>query len=270
MDIGIVSDEIAPEFRDAVGFGKRWGIRKYEIRTLRTGRVPDVEEHEISEVLEVLHEGEMQISALSPGLFKLPVREREQIRKQLEVVLPGTIRLAERLGTSNIIVFGFQRQPDESAENLNIVVDILAGAAETASKWGVTLMVENEPGFWCDTGTDTASVLRKISSPALRANWDPCNAFGMDEEPFPDGYNAVKEFVANVHVKDTRRGALLECVPIGEGLLNWRGQLRALIEERRVEHVTIETHSLPLIEKSRRNVEVLRKMLEDLGGTEQS
>ena len=67
-------------------------------------------------------------------------------------------------------------------------------------------------------------------------------------------------------MKDTRKGALVECVPVGEGLIDWRGQLRALLEDRLVEHVTIETQSLPLVEKSKRNVDVLRTILSELKG----
>ncbi len=267
MDLGIVSDEIAPGFREALNHGTSWGITKYEIRTLKTGRVPNVEDHEIQEVLDGIRSEGVEISALSPGMFKMPVSNQAEIRHQLDVLLPDTIRMAEKFGTRKLIVFGFQRSPGKPSENLKMAVDYFGEAAEKAAEAGMTLLIENEPGFWCDTGTNTARILREISSPALRANWDPCNAFGMDEEPFPDGYEAIKEFVANVHVKDTRRGALVECVPIGEGLLDWRGQLRALIGDDRVKHVTIETHSLPLIEKSRRNVEVLRSMLADIEAT---
>jgi sugar phosphate isomerase/epimerase len=267
MELGIVSDEIAPGFREAINYGTSWGITKYEIRTLETGRVPNVEGREIQEILDGIRSDGVEISALSPGMFKMPVSNQAEIRYQLDVLLPDTIRMAEKFGTRKLIVFGFQRIPGEASENVKMAVDYLGEAAERASKGGMTLLIENEPGFWCDTGSNTARILREISSPALRANWDPCNAFGLDEEPFPDGYAAVKEFIANVHVKDTRKGALIECVPVGEGLINWRGQLRALLEDQPVEHVTIETHSLPLVEKSKRNVDVLRALLSELKGT---
>ncbi|RIK68470.1 hypothetical protein DCC62_24265, partial [candidate division KSB1 bacterium] len=63
------------------------------------------------------------------------------------------------------------------------------------------------------------------------------------------------------HVKDTIKGSLVECVPVGEGKVDWQGQLRALARDKVVEHVTIETHCLPLIENSKKNLEVVRRML---------
>lgn len=266
MEIGIVSDEIAPDFLQAVEHGKSWGINRYEIRTLKTGRVPEVDRGEIEEVRRVVQERGLRITALSPGLFKLHVDERSEIARQLDTMLPRTLELASVLGTKRIIVFGFQRGAGGSASVPDEVPDLLRRAAELGAKAGVTILVENEPGFWCDTGKNTARVLKSVNSDYLKANWDPCNAFGLGEEPFPEGYAYVKDLVANVHVKDTRKGGLVECVPVGEGLIDWKGQLLALQRDGQVEHVTIETHCLPLIEKSRQNAETLKGMLNENSG----
>ena len=128
----------------------------------------------------------------------------------------------------------------------------------------ITLAVENEPGFWCDTGAATAAILREVGSAHLRANWDPCNAYGTPERPYPDGYEALSGLIANVHAKDTRKGALIQCVPIGDGTIDWTGQVRALLRDRIVPHITIETHCLPLVENSRRNVETLRALMREV------
>jgi len=123
------------------------------------------------------------------------------------------------------------------------------------------MAVENEPGFWCDTGANTRRIIDEVGSPVFGANWDPCNAYGTDEIPYPDGYRAIKDRIFNVHVKDTKRGSLIECVPVGDGAIDWDGQIREIIKDKIVSHVTIETHCNPLIENSRRNVETLKRMI---------
>ena len=117
-------------------------------------------------------------------------------------------------------------------------------------------------GFWCDTGKNTHHVITTAAHSSLGANWDPCNAYGTDERPYPEGYEAVKDTIVNVHAKDTNKGALIQCVPIGAGAIDWRGQIAALLHDGIVGHVTIETHCLPLIDNSRHNVEILRQYIQ--------
>ena len=128
----------------------------------------------------------------------------------------------------------------------------------------MVIAIENEPGFWCDTGTNTAAILKEINSIHLRANGDPANALGTDEVPYPNGYKALKPYIANVHVKDTIEGSLLRCVPVGQGKIAWKEQVRALLEDNIVSHLTIETHCLPLIQQSEYNIRTLRTYMEEV------
>jgi hypothetical protein len=50
-------------------------------------------------------------------------------------------------------------------------------------------------------------------------------------------------------------------VPVGEGKVDWEGQMQALVRDAAVKQVTIETHCLPLIENSQKNLQRLRQIL---------
>jgi sugar phosphate isomerase/epimerase len=264
ISLGIVSDEISPDFREAVRYGAEWGVSIFELRVLKTGRIPNVEDVELEDVKSLVKQSGVRISALSPGIFKHPLSHSSQLEDELADVLPRTISLAKEFGAPLVIVFGFKREQGEPANNFWKAVDWMRRAAEQASRQNTVLAVENEPGFWCDSGANTAQLIEAVGSPTLRANWDPCNGHGTDELPFPDGYRAIKKYIANVHVKDTKRGALIQCVPVGEGAIDWIGQLGALVRDRIVNHVTIETHCLPLVEKSKQNVITLKKYLSEI------
>jgi sugar phosphate isomerase/epimerase len=261
LALGIVSDEVTTDFSEALRHGSSWGIDRYEIRCLTTGRIPRVEKQEIQTVAGLVREHGVRITALSPGMFKAQLSRTEEIEEELRSVLPATLDLARELSCPMIIVFGFQREQGEPADRYHRVVDYMRRAAELAGAAGVRIAVENEPGFWCDSGVNTLAVINATGSQAIGANWDPCNAFGTDEVPYPQGYAALKPRIINVHAKDTAIGALITCVPIGDGALDWQGQVRALVQDRLVEHITIETHCHPLIENSRHNVEILRRMI---------
>jgi sugar phosphate isomerase/epimerase len=262
--LGIVSDEVSPDFREAALHATQWGISIFEIRVLKTGRVPAVDQAELQEVKKVVNEHGLTITALSPGIFKLPISQTAGLENELTKTLPKTLTLAREFGASMVIVFGFEREKNESPDNFFRASELMGRAAEIAGKEGIKLVIENEPGFWCDSGANTAKLLANVNSPWLRANWDPCNGYGTPETPFPGGYESVKKFIANVHVKDTSEGALIRCVPVGEGAIDWKGQLEAIVRDGIVKHVTIETHCLPLVEKSKQNVDTLKRYLADI------
>ncbi len=263
LELGIVSDEITPDFREAVRHALGWGIRKFEIRVLKSGRVPAIDPVEIEEVLTAIRADGVQVTALSPGVFKHSLARASAIEAEIRETLPATIDLARRVRAPMIIIFGFQREPGEPASRCSDAVTWMRRAADLAQREGVVLAIENEPGFWADTGVNTRKLIKDVGSPALGANWDPCNAFGTTERPYPEGYEAIKDVIVNVHVKDTARGSLIQCVPVGDGVIDWKGQMLALMRDAKVSHATIETHCLPLVENSRKNVEVLRRYMED-------
>ncbi len=267
LELGIVSDEISNDFAEAMRYASVWGISLVEIRLLTSGRVPNVDKEDIEEVQRYLRRGDVRITALSPGIFKHPLSRLNELKEELSVALPRTIEMAKTLSVPLIIVFGFKREEGEPVSRYNIAVDFLRRAASTAARAGVKLAIENEPGFWCDTGANTRKMIDDVGSSALGANWDPANAYGTSELPYPDGYLAVREKIFNVHAKDTKQGSLVQCVPIGEGVLDWDGQISALMHDKVVSHVTIETHCLPLIENSRRNVDALRQMINEIPRT---
>jgi sugar phosphate isomerase/epimerase len=261
LALGIVSDEVMLDFRGAVEHGLSWGITRFEIRCLPSGRVPAIDSAELAAVKAIVHERGVRITALSPGIFKHTLFQTAAIEHEINDVLPRTINMARDLGCSLIIVFGFQRTADDRAGFYERACEYMRRAATIAQASGMAIAIENEPGFWCDTGVNTRQLILDVGMPSLGANWDPANAFGTTERPFPEGYAAIRDVIKNVHVKDTQKGSLIKCVPVGDGAIDWQGQIQALMRDGIVEHVTIETHCPPLVENSQRNVDTLRRMM---------
>ncbi len=262
MRIGFVTDEISSNVREAIALGVSWGIMDYELRVVGEARVPAITPAAVDELLRLKNNFGIRYTALSPGTGKGTIDDQQKLSQELNETLPATFALAKKLGVSLVIIFGFQRLPNQPDSLEPQAVEAFRRIAAAAGKENLMLAIENEPGFWCDTGRNTARIIAAVDSPFLRANWDPANALGTDEPPYPDGYEAIKKWIVNVHVKDTIKSSLLACVPIGEGKVDWEGQIAALVRDRLVEHVTIETHCLPLIENSQKNLQRLRKMLQ--------
>ena len=120
----------------------------------------------------------------------------------------------------------------------------LNNAAEKVGKHGLILVLENE--FACNTatGTESAKALAGVPSRFFKLNWDPGNAAMRGETPFPDGYALLpKERIGHCHCKDIqRKGTGFEWAAMGQGLIDWVGQFKALKRDGYHHAVSLETH----------------------------
>jgi len=247
-----------------VATGREWGIENFEIRGMNSRRVPDISPSEEKAILAVVKEHGIKITAISPGLFKISL-ESGDLADHLAGRLTRSMELAHRLGTDKIIIFGFvkpagtdsRRYPDQ-------IVDLLGDAAGRAGAEGITLSLENEYVCWADTGETTAEIVSKVGAENLGINWDPGNAFIAGETaPYPEGYTRVKPYLNHLHIKDVIKNQenRYEFVNIGEGSIDWEGQVKRLMEDGFTGYYTVETHFGPLPETSRVFVETLKGMI---------
>lgn len=267
MRLAIVTDEIAPDPVRAIRLGLQWGIRDFELRKAWDRRVPDLERPVLQRLLAFRADEGVRYTALSPGLFKQPLRHPDT-RRDLTQRLPRTLEMATLLGVEKIITFGFPRAPDDPPDAPEAITSHLREAAELTASAGLLLCLEPERGFWCSTGAESARTVRAAGHPALRINWDPGNCAAAGERPYPDGYEAVRGLVAHVHVKDYRPGAgggPGRWVAPGDGVVDWQGQIAALVADGAVPYLTIETHFGPTVEASRLCVERVRAYLRACG-----
>jgi|GEM_PF-74946 len=261
LRLALITDEASPVVEEAVALGLEYGITEFELRNVWGSRVPDVTEAQVEALLALKAKHGLTYTALSPGTFKCGITSAD-VAPHLDERLPRTISLAERLGVSKIITFGFAREAGDPADAWDRCVDILRRAVATVEAAGMTLLVEPEAGFWVDTGAAAARVVRAVDSKAFLVNWDPGNCAKAGEVAYPDGYEAVRGLIGHVHLKDYSP-APCQWVAPGDGIIDWPGQMRALLTDRPVPYVTVETHFKPLLEGSRLVIERLLRYMKE-------
>jgi sugar phosphate isomerase/epimerase len=239
MKLGIVADEIDRDFGRAARVGMKLGLYRYEIRNLRSGRAPLCDTAELREVEEIVEREGIEITALSPGLFKY-VEDEAGFQREMRELYPQAAELAHRWKLPGLITFGFHKPGaiEENASSLpsrpvpDSVVDWLARAGEQAAADGLLLMIEPEPICWADTATVAAQLIGRSRSTVLRINYDPGNVAWLQQRDPLDDFDAAARWIANVHVKDllpTAPGAARpEFVPAGEGMINFGRHFAAL------------------------------------------
>lgn len=262
MILSIVTDEISLDPITAVELGLEWGLTHFELRSVASGRLPEISEADRRRLRGLARRRDIVLTAISPGFFKDPL-DSPITERQFREGLPKALELAVELNIQKMILFGGRKDNTPRREMTPRMADLLAACAEMCAQAKVLLLLENEHICWADTGLHALEMLERAAHPNLRLNWDPCNCMWAGGSPFPSEYERVRGFVAHLHVKDTSLNSHGEFVgaAIGEGDVGWEAILRALRKDGYEGPYTVETHYGPKVAASRRCVENLKRLL---------
>jgi len=265
MEIGVITDEVSRDLRVALEQAEAWGVRRFELRMGMKGRFPFFTPDEERRVEGAMTRGAL-VTAVSPGILKGAVEDEARLRKELEDVLPRSIEGALRFQAPLLIVFGFERYEGEPDDNRVRVLRTFERVAEAAAAAGLTVAVENEPGYWVDRPLAARALLEELGHPALRLNWDPANLHWGGKRPDYEDFLAIQPYLANLHLKDyTPNDEQVPWRPLGQGATPWDEILAWILAESPLEHATLETHCEPLIDNTRRGLAFVRGLLDSLG-----
>ncbi len=253
----------------AAELAAEWSIPHLELRMFYGTRAPKgMSAGEIAQVGKAAASFGLDVPSISPGLFKVRPAdpEIEQHRGELRV---QCLDMAEALGASVLVVFPWVRPEREDPEDVwpeQLVADFQQ-TADLAAERGITVAIENEPICYAATGQSLARLLDEIDRPNCGANWDAANHLAYRREDFRAGYEALGDRIVHVHVKDHAFDAeeKRRIVPPGEGEVDWRGLIDALIADDFGGLVVIETHFGPKVAASRACTEALLGLLADAG-----
>ena len=258
MKLAVITDEIDAELGHALDVMAEYGVRGAELRQVWDKNIAEAPQEYWQRAKDLLDARGMTVVGIASPFYKcaLPGVEADGPLGPLHsasarglgdqiAVLERCMEAARFFDTKLIRTFSFWKQGPLTPLQEEMIVDAYAEPAQMAERAGLTLVVENEHACCLATGAQTARVLEEIASPAVRAVWDPGNAFMAGELPFPTGYEAIKDFIAHVHVKDAgvAPGAPApEWTVVGAGEIDWAGQLAALKQSGYAGWLSLETH----------------------------
>ena len=279
--VGIITDEISDDLGEALDFINHYSLGYCEVREIWQKNVMSLSQDELSRAKTLIAAHGLRVSSIASPIFKYPLPEMPAhpegalvfhstyTDRDTAELLRRSFDIAHFFGTEKIRIFSYWRVSDPE-KAYPYVRDRLAKAAELAGRNGITLMIENEYDLNVGTAKELGRILRDVNSPHLRANWDLANAAMMKDVPFPDGYREVAGFISHVHVKDVKRdpaSGQLSWAPVGTGIIDWPGQLKALRDAQYQGTLSIETHFRPngdALKDVRASVEGLQKILRGL------
>lgn len=204
------------------------GITHFELRLVESRRFPAYDADSWERLKSLGKDYGITYTAASPGLFKAGI-DSELMALHGKYLLPMSLELAESVDVDTMIVFAPTRSAQAKAGEFDRVVDILGEAVETSAARGFTVQLENLPGSWADTSENCLKLLEAVNHKAFGYVWDTGNLYEAEQTHFRAGYDKLKSYIRNVHLKD---GAIENSVMIwkryGEGVTDVKGQVEAL------------------------------------------
>jgi len=248
MKLAVFTDEVSQDLDTALKLAVRYHLDGVELRTVWDKPVQHLSPQDVARVQRRLEARKLEVAAIASPVFKCELDDEAAQRDHLDY-LQSCIRLGKALGTDIIRIFTFwKRGPSEPVwERIKRQFRPAIPIAEDA---GVTLGIENEHSTYCATAAETQRFAAEMGSPAVKIVWDPCNEVFAEEgvTPYPDGYRLVESAVAHLHVKDAKKDADSGepgMTPVGDGTVDWKGQLRDLLSKGYAGYASLETHWRP-------------------------
>jgi L-ribulose-5-phosphate 3-epimerase len=288
--IAVINDELGQDFgRSCEVASREFGMEWIELRGMWNKNILKLDAAEVAEARRILEKYKLRVTDIASPLFKVdwPGAPKSKFSPkgaqfnadftydQQGEVLERSIALAKAFETDRVRCFDFWRLEDVAPYRAAINGKLLE-AANTASKQGVILILENE--FACNTatGAEAAQVLAAVPSASLMLNWDPGNAAARGEIPYPDGYDLLpKNRIGHCHCKDIKAIAKPTdskepgWAAMGAGVIDWVGQFTALKRDGYRYAVSLETHwrGAPTAEESSRQSWLgMKEQLRKAGG----
>jgi len=258
--IAVINDEIGQDFAHVVEVASReFGMQYMELRGMWNKNILKLDSKEIEEARKILERAKIRVTDIASPLFKVdwpgaptskfsPKRDTfnaDFTFKQQDEVLERSLELAKAFNTDRVRLFDFWRLDDVTPYRAGID-EKLRDAAEKAAKKNIILILENEHECNTGTGAEAARTLGAVKAKNFMVNWDPGNATALGEVPYPDGYSKLpKDRIGHVHCKDSKKkasGKGVDWAAMGQGIVDWVGQFRALKNDGYRGVVSLETH----------------------------
>ncbi|MBI2914734.1 MAG: sugar phosphate isomerase/epimerase [Firmicutes bacterium] len=207
-------DEISADLDEQLDVLRAEGIGYLELRGAWKKNVTKFTAAEVRLVSDALARREMRVSCIASPAGKAPIQD--DFGPQMDV-FKRAIEAALSLRAPYVRMFSFYMpEKEDPARFRDEVLARMQAMVDEVKDTGLILLSENEKGLYGENAVRCADVLESISSPRLRALFDPANFVQVGLRPYSDCFELLRQHIEYYHVKD----ALFydgSVVPAGEG-----------------------------------------------------
>ncbi|MGQ9514394.1 MAG: sugar phosphate isomerase/epimerase family protein [Thermoproteota archaeon] len=247
--LAVFTDEVSQDFKRAVDLALEFKLDGIEIRSVWNKPPQEIGKDEVMKMKDILSGTNLKVCSIASPFFKCDINSPKEIEEHISI-LRRCIELAKEFDCNIVRGFTFWRKGNLSAYWRRILENF-SKPSKILEEEDIFLGIENEASTFIGTGTELRRFLEALKNDKIRAIWDPANSLFTPqmEKPYPDGYEQIKRYIVHVHIKDVAidsKTGKPDCVAMGEGVIDYAGQFRALMDDGYTGYVSLETHWRPV------------------------
>ena len=210
--LGIITDGISRNFEYALDTMVETGLEYVELQYLWEKQVGDLTSADVERVKGLIDARNLKVSCISHhNLSALPVDTAVVAPAYREHIttLERCIGVAQALETNLVRIFSFRKEmvlfgaePVISEGAWTTLMNRLEEPLQIADDAGITLVMETAISGNVTSAFLARKLIDEIGAPHLKVLWDPCSSLYCTEVPYPDGYEAIREHIVHIHLKD--------------------------------------------------------------------
>lgn len=227
----IITDQIHQDLKTACEIISKQGYTHVELHNVFNKSIEECDEKETQAIKDILDTYNLKVSNIASTVFFLcPLYPHytvslfnphfHSIKGDVDThlrYLENACKIANYLDCNTVRVFPF-RYPDNpnhvicgSDEDMDAMISPLYKAADIASKYNITLALENCPYSHCPKGEMTYTLMKKVNHPSLKLLWDPGNSYRAEKHQVPEKYlhlsleeecALIENDIAHIHLKN--------------------------------------------------------------------
>jgi sugar phosphate isomerase/epimerase len=242
--LAVISDEVSQDFQTVVNVSAEYKLNGVEIRSVWDKPPQDLSKEDMTRMKGMLEEAGLEVAGIASPFFKCEIDSEQERREHLEI-LKKCIEMAHFFGTN--IVRGFTFWNTGRTEAVwDRILEYYREPVKIVESEGVFIGVENESSTSVATARLLEKFLADVGSPNVKAIWDAANEAHAEggETPYPDAFDRVKANMIHCHAKDAAPDAdgEMQSVPVGTGIIDWKGQIKELLDSGYKGYLSLETH----------------------------
>ncbi len=210
--LGTITDGISRDFEYALDVMVETGLEYVELQYLWKKQVGDLTDRELGRVERLIKERDLKVSCISHhNLSAIPVDTSvvAPVYRSHIKTLQRCIDVAQAVGTNLVRIFSFRKEmvlfgaePIISEGAWSMLLEGLEEPLQIADAADITLVIETAISGNVTSALLARKLIDELDVPHLKVLWDPCSSLYCTEVPYPDGYEAIREYIAHVHLKD--------------------------------------------------------------------